>query len=66
MTGVGANGGLNLAEVAVSLAAILGCLALNLRALNARRLSFELKGAMTVSWVIAIGGLAFVLTRLGY
>ena len=66
MTGFGQHGELNMPAVAASLIAILGCLALNLRALKCRRMSFELKAAMGVSWVMLIVGLAFLLTRLGY
>ncbi len=50
----------------VSLVALIGWLYLNWRALQSHGLSLEQKMLMAVGWTVIIGGLAFVLTRLGF
>lgn len=50
----------------VSLVALAGWLYLNWRALQSHGLSLEQKMLMAVGWTVIIGGLAFVLTRLGF
>lgn len=49
----------------VALIASLGWLMLNWRALQGLGLSFERKASFAVAWIILIGGLAFVLSRMG-
>ena len=57
---------MNLANAAASIAALLACLFLALRALRSHGMSFENRAWMAAAWVLIIAILAFVITRLGH
>lgn len=48
----------------VAFIGLLGWLVLNYRALQSQELSSGKKAGMAIAWLIIIGGLAFVLSRI--
>jgi hypothetical protein len=51
--------------ILISLLAVTASLFLAMRGLQSHGLSFENKAVMAAAWVLVIGVLAFVFTRLG-
>lgn len=53
-------------DVIFSLIAVTASLALAWRSYSSHRVPFEKTAMMAVAWVIIIGGLVFILSRLGF